>query len=126
MTQSQFYELEVVSPKATTGNDLIISNIDDIELDSEVVSDDDPLLEINKEDQKDIAEDEIGLDDNILLLMMMKFQMKTLRDLTFQMKMTNVEIMKMIRIKTLLSTSWERHWQCRGQVEPLAPPKLGV
>ena len=63
-----------VSPKVTTGNnnDLTedISNIDDIELDSdsEVVSDDDPLLEINKEDQKDIAEDEIGLDDNITFI----------------------------------------------------------
>ena len=62
------------SQKVTTvnDNDLTedISNIDDIELDpdSEVVSDDDPLLEINKEDQKDIAEDEIGLDDNITFI----------------------------------------------------------
>ena len=60
--------------KNSTGNnnDLTedISNIDDIELDSdnEVVSDDDPLLEINKDDQKDIAEDEIGLDDNITFI----------------------------------------------------------
>ena len=59
------------SQKVTTvnDNDLTedISNIDDIELDpdSEVVSDDDPLLEINKEDQKDIAENEVGIDDDI-------------------------------------------------------------
>ena len=50
-------------------NDLTenIENIDDIEIDSdaEVVSDDDPLLEINKEEQNDIPEDEIGIDDDI-------------------------------------------------------------
>ena len=60
-----------VSPKTSTGNgnDLTedISNIDDIEAvsDTEVVSDDDPLLEIKKEDQDDIAENEIGIDDDI-------------------------------------------------------------
>ena len=60
-----------VSSKNSTGNnnDLTedISNIDDIELDTdaEVVSDDDPLLVINKEDQKDIAENEVGMDDDI-------------------------------------------------------------
>ncbi len=44
-----------------------ISNIDDIEVDSdsEVVSDDDPLLEINKEEQNNISEDEIVIDDDI-------------------------------------------------------------
>ena len=54
---------------AENNNDLTedISNIDDIEVDSdsEVVSDDDPLLEINKEDKNEIAEDEIGISDNI-------------------------------------------------------------
>ena len=62
---------KTVSSKVLTGNenDLTedISNIDDIEVnsDSEVATDDDPLLEINKEDQNDIAEDEIGIDDGI-------------------------------------------------------------
>ena len=46
------------------GDDLTadISNLDDIESvsDSEVVSDDDPLLEINKDDQNDIANDGDG------------------------------------------------------------------
>ena len=50
-------------------NDLTkdIENIDDIEIDndSEVVSDDDPLLEINKEDQNVIADDEIGMDEDV-------------------------------------------------------------
>ena len=50
-------------------NDLTkdIENIDDIEVDndSEVVSDDDPLLEINKEDQNVIADDEIDMDNDI-------------------------------------------------------------
>ena len=50
-------------------NDLTkdIENIDDIEVDtdSEVVSDDDPLLEINKEDQNAIADDEIDMDNDI-------------------------------------------------------------
>ena len=44
-----------------------ISNIDDIETDTdeEVVSDDDPLLEINNENQDPDAEVEINIDDNI-------------------------------------------------------------
>lgn len=44
-----------------------ISNIDDIEIetDDEVVSDDDPLVDINKEDQKNIPEDEIGINEDI-------------------------------------------------------------
>ncbi len=60
-----------ISTKVTTGNDNEltedISNIDDIEVgpDNEVVSDDDPLLEINKEEQNDIPENEIGIDDDI-------------------------------------------------------------
>ena len=60
-----------LSSKVTTGNDSDltedISNIDDIgsDTDSEVVSDDDPLLEINKEDPNDISENEIVIDDDI-------------------------------------------------------------
>ena len=50
-------------------NDLTqdIENIDDIEVDTdnEVVGDDDPLLEINKEDQNVIADDEINMDNDI-------------------------------------------------------------
>jgi len=44
-----------------------ISNIDDIEneTDDEVVSDDDPLVDINKEDQKNIPEDEVGINEDI-------------------------------------------------------------
>ena len=44
-----------------------ISDIDDIEneTDDEVVSDDDPLVDINKEDQKNIPEDEIGINEDI-------------------------------------------------------------
>ena len=60
-----------VSLKASVedDNDLTkdIENIDDIEVDndSEVVSDDDPLLEINKEDQNVIADDEIDMDEDV-------------------------------------------------------------
>ena len=50
-------------------NDLTkdIENIDDIEVDTdgEVVTDDDPLLEINKEDQNVIADDEIDMDEDV-------------------------------------------------------------
>ena len=50
-------------------NDLTkdIENIDDIEVDndSEVVSDDEPLLEINKEDQNAIADEEIDMDEDV-------------------------------------------------------------
>ena len=50
-------------------NDLTkdIENIDNIEIDTdgEVVSDDDPLLEINKEEQNVIADDEIDMDEDI-------------------------------------------------------------
>ena len=50
-------------------NDLTkdIENIDDIEVDAdgEVVSDDDPLLEINKEDQNVIADDEIDIEEDV-------------------------------------------------------------
>ena len=43
------------------------TNPDDIEIDSneEVVTDDDPLLEINKENQDPEVEGEINIDDNI-------------------------------------------------------------
>ena len=60
-----------ISTKVITGNDneltKDISNIDDIEAepDNEAVSDDDPLLEINKEEQNDIPENEIGINDDI-------------------------------------------------------------
>ena len=60
-----------VSSKTSVENDndltKDIENIDDIEVDpdGEVVSDDDPLLEINKEDQNGIADDEISIDDDI-------------------------------------------------------------
>ena len=44
-----------------------ISDIDNVEIetDHEVVSDDDPLVDINKEDQKNIPEDEIGINEDI-------------------------------------------------------------
>ena len=44
-----------------------ISNIDDEETDTneEVVTDDDPLLEINKQDQSNDSEVEINIDDDI-------------------------------------------------------------
>ena len=60
-----------VSSKTSVENDndltKDIENIDDIEVDpdGEVVSDDDPLLEINKEDQNVIADDEIDMDEDI-------------------------------------------------------------
>ena len=53
-----------VPSKASLENDNVltedIENIDDIEIDSdaEVVSDDDPLLEINKDDQNVLADEE--------------------------------------------------------------------
>ena len=50
---------------SSNDNDLTaeISNLDEIESDSEVVSDDDPLLEINQDDQNDIGDDS----DNIVI-----------------------------------------------------------
>ena len=60
-----------VSTKTTVENDndltKDIENIDEIEVDpdNEVVSDDDPLLEINKEEQNVIADDEIDMDEDI-------------------------------------------------------------
>ena len=44
-----------------------IENIDDIEVDvdAEVVSDDDPLLEISKEDKTVLADDEIDMDEDV-------------------------------------------------------------
>ncbi len=59
------------SSKTSVENDIDLATdlneIDDIEddTDNEVVSDDDPLLEINKEDQNVIADDEIDIDDDI-------------------------------------------------------------
>ena len=66
-------KIKTASSKVTKGNDNDltedISNIDEIESDSdnEVVSDDDPLLEINKEDQSDIANegDSIVINEDI-------------------------------------------------------------
>ena len=37
----------------------------EVDADDEVVSDDDPLLEINKEDQNVIADDEIDMDEDV-------------------------------------------------------------
>ena len=47
-----------------------ISEIENIEIetDDEVVSDDDPLVEINKEDQKNISEDEISMNEDITFI----------------------------------------------------------
>ncbi len=44
-----------------------IADIDDIEneTDDEVVSGEDPLVDINKEDQKNIPEDEVGINEDI-------------------------------------------------------------
>ena len=59
------------SPKSMNANDNDltedISSIDDLEIeaDNEVVSDDDPLLEINKEEKSDITEDEIAINNEI-------------------------------------------------------------
>ena len=64
-------KVKSVSSKTSVENDndltKDIENIDDIEVDpdGEVVSDDDPLLEINKEDQNVIADDEIDMDEDI-------------------------------------------------------------
>ena len=47
-----------------------ISDIDNVEIetDHEVVSDDDPLVDINKEDQKNIPEDEINMSETITFI----------------------------------------------------------
>ena len=60
-----------LSPKIVTENNQNMSdeetNLDDIEIETneEVVTDDDPLLEINKENQDPEAEVEINIDDDI-------------------------------------------------------------
>ena len=57
-----------ISSKTSVENDNdLADNIDDIEVgtDNEVVSDDDPLLEINKEDQNVIADGVIDMDEDI-------------------------------------------------------------
>ena len=53
------------SPKvATTNNDM--SNLDDTEVENEeVVSDDDPISEINKEDKNDDSEENASISDDI-------------------------------------------------------------
>ena len=59
------------SSKTSTGSDVNltkdIETIDEMEVDAdgEVVSDDDPLLEINKEDQNAIADDDIDMSEDI-------------------------------------------------------------
>ena len=58
-------------PKTSSQNDndltSDIDNIDDIEVDTgnEVVSDEDPLLEINSEDQNGIPDDDMDMDEDI-------------------------------------------------------------
>ena len=56
-----------VSIESDVGLTKDIETIDDIEVDAdgEGVSDDDPLLEINKEDQNAIADDEIDISEDI-------------------------------------------------------------
>ena len=59
------------SSKTSVENDIdLTKDLDDIDnieddTDNEVVSDGDPLLEINKDEQKVIADDEIDIDDDI-------------------------------------------------------------
>ena len=59
------------SSKTSVENDIdLTKDLDDIDNieddnDNEVVSDGDPLLEINKDDQNVIADDEIDIDDDI-------------------------------------------------------------
>ena len=59
--------LTKVVPKNNQNMSEEISNIDDDETDTneEVVTDDDPLLEINKQDQSKDSEVEINIDDDI-------------------------------------------------------------
>ena len=56
-----------LSPKLVADNNDNISNLDDIEVenDEEVVSDDDPILEINKDDKDDDNEGDIAINDDI-------------------------------------------------------------
>ena len=55
------------SPKVLTDNNEDISNLNDIEAenDEEVVSDDDPILEINKDDKNKDSEEDISISDDI-------------------------------------------------------------
>ena len=55
------------SKTMVANNNDLTDDIDDIEIDTdnEVISDDDALLEINKDDKDDITDDEIGIDDDI-------------------------------------------------------------
>ena len=56
-----------LSPKNTLESNEDISNIDDIEIETgeEVVSDDDPILDISKEDKDNDGEVEIEIQDDI-------------------------------------------------------------
>ena len=60
-----------ISSKISAENDIdLTKDLDDIDsiendTDNEVVSDDDPLLEINKEDQNVITDDEIDIDEDV-------------------------------------------------------------
>ena len=54
------------SPKVVAENTEVITELDDMEVndDEEVVSDDDPILEINKDDKNDDGEDNVSIGDN--------------------------------------------------------------
>jgi uncharacterized protein (TIGR02300 family) len=56
-----------LSPKVVVDNNDDISNLDDMEVetDEEVVSDDDPILEINKDDKNEDNEGDIAINDDI-------------------------------------------------------------
>ncbi|MDC0457816.1 TIGR02300 family protein [Alphaproteobacteria bacterium] len=56
-----------LSPKVVADNNDNIANLDDIEVenDEEVVSDDDPILEINKDDKDEDNEGDIAINDDI-------------------------------------------------------------
>ena len=56
-----------LSPKVVVDNNDDISNLDDIEVetDEEVVSDDDPILEINKEDKVEDSEGDVAINEDI-------------------------------------------------------------
>ena len=94
-------------------NDLTkdIENIDDIEIDndSEVVSDDDPLLEINRRSNV-IADDEIDMDEDVSFI--------DDDEITEDDNGINVEINEDDKIKIFWgysSVGRALHWQCRGQ-----------
>jgi uncharacterized protein (TIGR02300 family) len=55
------------SPKVVTDNNDDMSNLDDIEIDNneEVVSDDDPILEIKKEDTHEESEEQASISEDL-------------------------------------------------------------